>query len=336
MEVQEYCVQKKISCIFETEVVEEKSAKRSQQSYKVVATPNIKEKALQSGIVGGPFSEKLDGTCCYILNHNGVPWLWARFDRKPCKAADKRFKKHQTNHRAWVLNGKSDDGSEPKFIWDLKNDFKSVPMNWIPSLRVDVTDDGDPKPDDIGHTPGWVPVEISSRQYCWHLKCVDLKLGLVLVLKYNLNNEEPMLEIAMEKLSKYLGKTMELIGTNINGNPYKLGSKENPVHLLVPHGEINLNSVPPLDFAKLAAWFESAEGQVEGIVWLTQTGDMYKCNRHHLGLKWPVGNLRLNSLPVKINIDLSSVDFTCEENSLLKILGEKNEMVYNSLQEVTY
>lgn len=32
--------------------------------------------------------------------------------------------------------------------------------------------------------PGWVPVELTSRQHCWHLSAVDYTLGLALVLRY--------------------------------------------------------------------------------------------------------------------------------------------------------
>ena len=48
------------------------------------------------------------------------PWLWARFDRKPNKGAEKRFKKFQSQQR----KGAGDQSSGGKFAWDLKNDFK--------------------------------------------------------------------------------------------------------------------------------------------------------------------------------------------------------------------
>ena len=48
------------------------------------------------------------------------PWLWARFDRKPNKGAEKRFKKFQSQQR----KGAGDQSSGGKFAWELKKDFK--------------------------------------------------------------------------------------------------------------------------------------------------------------------------------------------------------------------
>lgn len=326
-------VQKKIPCIFETEVVEETSSKRSQQSFKVVATQHIKEEATKSNITSAKSSEKVDGTCCFINTYNGVVWLWARLDRKPNKSAEKRFKKFQTLERAWHCSVEKEK-QKPTFSWDLQKDFKLVPENWIPASGVEINEDGEPLPDKSGHTPGWLPVDKQSRQYCWHLQGVDLDSGKILVLR-NSRSEDPHLEIAMVSISDYDGCTMELIGTNINGNPYKLGSKDKPIHLFVPHGEIGFQFKPPISMTELGEWFETAEGQVEGIVWQMDNGEMFKCHRHHLGLKWPVENLKLTSVPVKINIDLSAIDEE-NENSLFSKLLDTNGKLFSSISEVNY
>lgn len=52
---------------------------------------------------------------------------------------------------------------------------------------------------------------------------VDYETGLALVLR-PLREDEDMLEITCVPLSELQEQTLELIGTNINGNPY--GSTE--------------------------------------------------------------------------------------------------------------
>ncbi|XP_053384697.1 nuclear pore membrane glycoprotein 210-like [Mercenaria mercenaria] len=53
---------------------------------------------------------------------------------------------------------------------------------WIPASGVE-TVAGSPLPDDIGHTPGWVPINPSSRQQYWHLSAIYLNVDLALELK---------------------------------------------------------------------------------------------------------------------------------------------------------
>ena len=73
-------------------------------------------------------------------------------------------------------------------------------------------------PDDIGHLVGWVPVDPSLRMHVWHLSVVDLNRGEGLFL----SEEQPggPMKIHRVKLEDLLGKTFELIGTNVNANPY--------------------------------------------------------------------------------------------------------------------
>ena len=145
-------VQQKIPCVFETHVVEEPSGKRSYQPYKVVAGETIRADAEKSDVFNALATEKLDGTCVYVAEFDGTPWLWARHDRKPNKVVDRKFKKFQNTHRAWVAGGKT--GGEPQFQWDLASDFKDVPHYWVPASDVIKNDNGMPLPDDNGHIPG--------------------------------------------------------------------------------------------------------------------------------------------------------------------------------------
>ncbi|KAG8578164.1 hypothetical protein GDO81_010406 [Engystomops pustulosus] len=87
-------VQQKISCVFVTQVKDEPSSKREHQMFKVLATETLNPLALNAGIDSALATEKVDGTCCYVTTHKGLPYLWARYDRKPTKQAEKRFKKY--------------------------------------------------------------------------------------------------------------------------------------------------------------------------------------------------------------------------------------------------
>lgn len=64
-------VQQKVSCIFETSVIDEPTSKRQFQGYKVIATDVIKNSALTSNVTQASVTEKLDGTCVYIAEYQG-------------------------------------------------------------------------------------------------------------------------------------------------------------------------------------------------------------------------------------------------------------------------
>ncbi|CAK8683138.1 RNA ligase 1-like [Clavelina lepadiformis] len=278
-------VQSKINCIFETAVESVSSQKRPQQNYRVVASNKISVEALQSEISSATATEKLDGTCCYVKEFQGKPALWARLDRKATKAANKRFQKHTRLHREWEKNDKQ--GCEPKYTWTYPDDMKEVPDCWIAADGVARDKShGGITPDKNGHVPGWVPVVTDKRQYCWHNTTVDEENSLALILR----EAGECLELTVQQMDDFLGKTLELIGTCVNGNPYGLGSKDNPFHFLVEHGSILVRECPPIDYHGLKRWFEdgnSASRDIEGIVWHCSDGNMFKIHRHHLGLQWP-------------------------------------------------
>ncbi|XP_068458718.1 RNA ligase 1 isoform X2 [Clinocottus analis] len=283
-------VQQKIPCVFLTEVKEEQSRKRDRQ-YQVIATEAVNPVALEANVHCALATEKLDGTCCYVTLYKERPHLWARLDRKPNKQAEKRFKKHQHAHH-----------SCKGFSWNVEEDFKTVPETWIPAHRVK-RNDGRPQPDDHGHIPGWVPVDEDNKQYCWHAAVVDSNARRALVLR---PQDGDALEVAAVPLADLLEQTLELIGTNVNGNPYGLGSKKQPVHCLVSHGAVALRDTPPLDRQLLSSWFqERPEGRIEGVVWHCDDGTLVKVHRHHLGLRWPDGGASLSDRAVEVHVDES-------------------------------
>ncbi|XP_069574747.1 RNA ligase 1 isoform X1 [Brachyistius frenatus] len=259
-------VQQKMACVFVTDVKEEASRKRDSQQFQVVATDNVNPVAREADVDGALATEKLDGTCCYVTVHQGQPVLWARLDRKPNKQAEKRFRKYQQAHR-----------SCKGFSWNVEEDFKTVPETWIPAHRVQ-HHRGLPVPDEHGHIPGWVPVEADNKQYCWHSSVVDYEVGSALVLRPgSSDDDDDVLEVAAVPLADLQEQTLELIGTNVNGNPYGLGSKKQPVHCLVSHGSVRIRTPPPVDLQQLCSWFqESPAGRVEGIVWHCNDGTLVK------------------------------------------------------------
>lgn len=66
---------------------------------------------------------------------------------------------------------------------------------------------------------GWVPVDCSNKQYCWHASVVNYAAGVALVLRVQ-EEDEGLLEIVSIPLADLMEQTLELIGTNVNGNPY--------------------------------------------------------------------------------------------------------------------
>lgn len=62
-------------------------------------------------------------------------------------------------------------------------------------------------------------MEKNNKQYCWHSSVVDHNVGKALVLRPSADDADS-LEIAAVPLGELLEQTLELIGTNVNGNPY--------------------------------------------------------------------------------------------------------------------
>lgn len=316
-------VQQKVACVFQTEVKEEQSKKRDGQPFQVVATESLNPVALEADVDGAVATEKLDGTCCYVTVYKGQPHLWARLDRKPNKQADRRFKKYQHTHR-----------STKGFTWNVEEEFKTVPETWIAAHGVKHIN-GQPVPDEHGHIPGWVPVEKDNKQYCWHSSVVDDQQGAALVLRPSVDDEDA-LELTAVPLAELLEETLELIGTNVNGNPYALGSKKQPLHCLVSHGSIRIRNPPPVDVQQLQAWFqESPQGRVEGMVWHCSDGTLLKVHRHHLGLRWPDGTPSFSDRPLVVRV-APTVQFIGGggDKDLFALLSRLSGRRYSRLQDV--
>ncbi|XP_022340322.2 RNA ligase 1-like [Crassostrea virginica] len=302
-------VQQKISCVFETEILNEPTKKRQFQGFRVVASDVLKDAALACDITNSVATEKLDGTCVYIAEFEGQPWLWARLDRKPNKAGENRFKQHQTLLQKWE-SGPRDD-PKPSFEWNLEKDFKTVPEHWIPATDVPIVG-GQPQPDQSRHIPGWVPVERKSRQYCWHTSAVDFDGALGLFLRQSRDCDR-CLHLQVLPLRNFLGCTAELIGTNVNANTYNIGSKRNPLHFLVLHGDITLSESPELSLPAIKNWFSTQQGLVEGIVWHCPNGKLFKIHRHHLNLPWPLRDASPVFSQTKVRILLDDVEFDSQD-----------------------
>jgi len=285
-------VRDKVFCVFETIVLPETwSTKRPDQPFQVVADiDRLRPEAafLFSGESSARATEKLDGTCTAVRLWNGRPWLWAKHERKPNKAAEKRFRAAASGRGATPGGGERHE-----FVWNVETDFRDVPPGWT-AARSGL-------PDASGRIQGWVPIDPKSRTHCWHLTAVDLEdPEVALVLQPQ--SDSSGIEITLRKLSDLDNCTLELIGTNVNGNPYRLGSRQHPVHFLVRHGILPI--VDDLRTPELLMdWFGTAAGAVEGIVWHCADGSLFKLHRNHLGFKWPIEQPCLISMPVVVNLE---------------------------------
>lgn len=330
MELQEKCsVKGKVKCVFQPKVIQSTSGKRNDQMYKVVASEKMSDDFVRYMNENNLHaSEKLDGTCCYIGEFRGRPWLWARHDIKPNKPADKRFKAYQHTKNEHILTNGIDE-KYPPYVWDVENDFKEAPDDWIAASGVSQEDI---LPDDIGHIVGWVPVDPSLRQHLWHLSVVNLNEGRGLFLY---NNKDGRMELQLDDLQKHCGKTFELIGTHVNGNPYKLGCKKSPIHMLVQHGEFKINTFPPMEkfsHTSLKTWFdEEVDGKVEGVVWHSHDGKMFKLHRHHLDMKWPVDELRMFTRPLHIDFHRYEGSTACRPNTLFEKLNTVDGTTFDNV-----
>ncbi|TNN00154.1 hypothetical protein fugu_011400 [Takifugu bimaculatus] len=301
-------VQQKIQCVFVTEVKEETSRKRDGQD------------ALTSGLgsTGNPTNRRRKGSeSISILTEV------AKVPRdQPQKMAEiwLRF------YRALLWSS--------GFTWNVEEDFKAVPDTWIPAHRVKHAN-GHPLPDEHGHIPGWVPVQKNNKQYCWHSSVVDHKSGTALVLRPSTDDGDS-LEIAAVPLEDLMEQTLELIGTNVNGNPYEVGSRKHPVHCLVSHGSLEVRNAPPVDFQQLRSWFqECPEGRVEGIVWHCNDGTLIKVHRHHLGLRWPDGDTRLASRPLVVHVD-TPLDEHGGSEDLFACFSRLNGHIFGRMRDVEF
>ena len=62
-------------------------------------------------------------------------------------------------------------------------------------------------------------MERDNKQYCWHASVVDYEAGAALVLRPHADDGD-LLEVVAVPLAELTDRTLELVGTNVNGNPY--------------------------------------------------------------------------------------------------------------------
>lgn len=330
-------VRNKIPCIFESAIIqcnscESKSGKRPHQKFSVEALDLLKAdfiNRLQNGSLIA--TEKVDGTSVLIKRFNSKPWLWARHDRKLTKKAEMHHKKLLE----CLQSGTHDENlKNVQSIPFDESDFREAPENWEPSTSCVNPETGRLVPDANGHIMGWVPVPVTSRQYCWHLDTVELTNGLALILRPQDDKDSDCytrLKISIESMEDMIDQTFELIGTNVNANPYNLGSKKKPIHFLVRHGDLKVRPPKNVGLDAFADWFKNdREGSVEGIVWHCSDGIMYKLHRHHLKLKWPITSTKICNIPVDIQINPKNAF-----SKSAKILASLEKNQFESLLELT-
>lgn len=181
-------------------------------------------------------------------------------------------------------------------------------------------------------------MQTENKQYCWHSSVVDYDAGVALVLGPG-GQSPDLLELTLVPLADLLEQTLELIGTNVNGNPYGMGTKKQPLHTLVSHGSVRVRGPPPpLDLRGLRSWFqESGEGSVEGIVWHCDDGTLVKVHRHHLGLGWPDGDCSFSSRPVEVLVDRTAgPDDRLPGKNLLASLSRLDGQRFGRLRDIRW
>lgn len=326
MDQQGLCtVRSKIKCIFEIDVNFEKSAelKLSKKYFYVSASETFRNEFLLKKKEGCLPTEKIDGTSTIIKKYNDKAWLWVRRDRKLKKqAAAKKIENEET------------------FVFDIDN-YKIVPEDWIAGESYIDDKTGQLVPDKQGEIMGWIPLD-SDKMHKWHAETVDYDNNRILVLNVLKENDELTFELNLDLLSDHEGQSFELIGTNINGNPYKIGTKKCPIHFLILHGCIPVCNFLKGDFnyESITNWFVNEEENnrgMEGIVWHCSDGDMFKLTMPHLKLKWPTENTKLNTRPILINI--TNTDTSNKYiNRLLRLNGQsfKSLSVFSNCFIINY
>ena len=265
----------KMECVFTREKIEdEPSPKREGQHYRVIATDVLNPRALESDVQNSIVTEKIDGTCCYVAEFEGIPCLWGRSALK------------------------SSDRPPPKY--------------WQPAAT---DDEGYPEVTKYGSVLGWVPVLENTGTHKYHASAVNYGTNKVLLLKETDDGED--LEIALVPLANLLGRTVELIGSKINGNPYNL---KPGFHVIVEHGAIRVKNPPELNTGALKAWFSQPHGQVEGIVWHCSDGNMFKIHVTHLELLKPKRcDMYLSNRAVRVNVQDETLTRKTTEDTPLTV-----------------
>ena len=125
---------------------------------------------------------------------------------------------------------------------------KPAPEGWVAC---------EPGPDpNTNHWPGWVPVGAGP--------------------------EDKWFRAGMHMTVTREGHTYELVGPNVQGNPYGLR-----VHTLWPHGDELMDLGPGRAFEAIRTYLRDADN-MEGIVWWHSDGRKVKIKRRDFGFSWPL------------------------------------------------
>jgi len=188
------------------------------------------------------YNEVVEG-CEWVIEGEGVATV--KVDGTACMVRDcvlyKRYDRKLTKSAARRKK------RNPSFVPEL-GDFKSAPDGW---------ERCEDSPDiNSGHWPGWVPVGGGPEDRC-HREAFVL-----------LSRHAP-------------DDTYELVGPQIQGNPYGL-----KVHHLWAHNHQLNTPLAPRTFDGIRHYLSQCE--IEGIVWHHPDGRMCKIKRKDFGLPWPV------------------------------------------------
>jgi hypothetical protein len=289
-------VQDKIPCLFKTqfnEITKENLATHELRNEVITLFTEHTTLTVKATI-------KFDGTCSLIRNGQ----LYRRYDRKLNKQGQAENRKLQK-----LIKQKGIESVELKF--NIKKHYKEAPNEWIPADGV--IEHLAKEYHDSQHIVGWIPVSLTDKVDAWHASTLIDRATKVVMLQPNSNDDDPLslqvhtLDITDEKLQN---RTVELIGSKVNGNPYLFPSDEKQ-HFLVGHGSVelplsqlsqftsNVNDLRTVQVDQLIHWFKDIDNiysRIEGIVWHVfdeqeNIVGIFKVHRNHMGLGWPIPNI---------------------------------------------
>jgi hypothetical protein len=172
------------------------------------------------------------------------------------------------------------------------------------------------------HAVGYMPIQAGSKEDQWFWEVFETPLNpenqrvpenpRVRVLRpiefmeqgsnncYDMRNKKKLEAIYVD-ISELEGKTLELLGPKVQGNPHSL-----PFHVLMEHGIMECSTYPNLLdenllkenlLNRIKEWHTTDQigMNIEGIVLHFETGDIFKLHRHHLDLVW---NLNTRVTPI--------------------------------------
>lgn len=152
------------------------------------------------------------------------------------------------------------------------------------------------------HAVGYMPIQEGSKEDQWFWEVFETPLNSenprVRVLRpiefmeqgsnncYDMRNKKKLQAMYVD-ISELEGKTLELLGPKVQGNPHSL-----PFHVLMEHGIMECPTYPNLldadSLNKIKEWHSTDPigMNVEGVVLHFATGEIFKLHRHHLDLVW--------------------------------------------------